>query len=250
MEFIIYCDAPDQSRRTYTLYWTIVNIKLGKSDPAMTNKKLRNFNHLGVTLSELLEQQIGNFDVRCWRTERNTQINRPSAYGGRRTDPFVNSHWWASHLPQPLLKIWKQTGNYWQDSTTDAYRPGWLAIGMPGQAPLPYYRQGSIEQVLINLIRNTAKNDATDIRLSTGLSLRTSVYMIATMGRESSGVKCSNVFSYRFITKTTGSVSDWPSHDKSCTCITALSLLRPETGKVAVPSPSCFALYGGQPSAP
>ena len=123
-----------------------------------------------TSLSELLEHQIEDFDG---NEEERAEIRRMLQTIRRRGDGlirFVNSYREVSHLPQPLLKIYTS-----QELLTGVVRlmyrePNDLHLILPPKGQRLMADKDLIEQVLINLIKNARENDATDIRISAGLS--------------------------------------------------------------------------------
>ncbi len=122
-----------------------------------------------TSLSELLEHQIEDFDGNEEERAKYAGCYKPSAWGDGLIR-FVNSYREVSHLPQPLLKIYTS-----QELLQGVVR---LMYREPNDLHLIFLPKGQrlmadkdlIEQVLINLIKNARENDATDIRISAGLS--------------------------------------------------------------------------------
>ena len=120
--------------------------------------------------TEALEHQIEDFDG---NEEERAEIRRMLQTIRRRGDGlirFVNSYREVSHLPQPLLKIYTS-----QELLTGVVRlmyrePNDLHLILPPKGQRLMADKDLIEQVLINLIKNARENDATDIRISAGLS--------------------------------------------------------------------------------
>ena len=105
-----------------------------------------------TSLSELLEHQIEDFDG---NEEERAEIRRMLQ---------------TIRLPQPLLKIYTS-----QELLTGVVRlmyrePNDLHLILPPKGQRLMADKDLIEQVLINLIKNARENDATDIRISAGLS--------------------------------------------------------------------------------
>ena len=159
-----------------------------------------------TSLSELLEHQIEDFDG---NEEERAEILRMLQTIRRRGDGlirFVNSYREVSHLPQPLLKIYTS-----QELLTGVVRlmyrePNDLHLILPPKAQRLMADKDLIEQVLINLIKNARENDATDIRISAGLSSGERPYIrIEDNGTGIEQEVLDRIFIPFFTTKPTGS---------------------------------------------
>mgnify|MGYP001529805599 FL=1 len=159
-----------------------------------------------TSLSELLEHQIEDFDG---NEEERAEIRRMLQTIRRRGDGlirFVNSYREVSHLPQPLLKIYTS-----QELLTGVVRlmyrePNDLHLILPPKAQRLMADKDLIEQVLINLIKNARENDATDIRISAGLSSGERPYIrIEDNGTGIEHEVLDRIFIPFFTTKPTGS---------------------------------------------
>ena len=159
-----------------------------------------------TSLSELLEQQIGNFDGDAEERKEILQMLQTIRRRGDGLIRFVNSYREVSHLPQPLLKIYTDRellAGIAQLMHTDRDD---LHLVLPDKPLRLIIDKDLIEQVLINLIRNARKNDATDIRLSTGLSSGERPYIrIEDNGTGIEQEVLERIFVPFFTTKTTGS---------------------------------------------
>ena len=119
---------------------------------------------------------------------------------------FVNSYREVSHLPQPLLKIYTS-----QELLTGVVRlmyrePNDLHLILPPKGQRLMADKDLIEQVLINLIKNARENDATDIRISAGLSSGERPYIrIEDNGTGIEQEVLDRIFIPFFTTKPTGS---------------------------------------------
>ena len=159
-----------------------------------------------TSLSELLEHQIEDFDG---NEEERAEIRRMLQTIRRRGDGlirFVNSYREVSHLPQPLLKIYTS-----QELLTGVVRlmyrePNDLHLILPPKTQRLMADKDLIEQVLINLIKNARENDATDIRISAGLSSGERPYIrIKDNGTGIEQEVLDRIFIPFFTTKPTGS---------------------------------------------
>lgn len=159
-----------------------------------------------MSLSELLEHQIEDFDG---NEEERAEIRRMLQTIRRRGDGliwFVNSYREVSHLPQPLLKIYTS-----QELLTGVVRlmyrePNDLHLILPPKGQRLMADKDLIEQVLINLIKNARENDATDIRISAGLSSGERPYIrIEDNGTGIEQEVLDRIFIPFFTTKPTGS---------------------------------------------
>ena len=159
-----------------------------------------------TSLSELLEHQIEDFDG---NEEERAEMLRMLQTIRRRGDGlirFVNSYREVSHLPQPLLKIYTS-----QELLTGVVRlmyrePNDLHLILPPKAQRLMADKDLIEQVLINLIKNARENDATDIRISAGLSSGERPYIrIEDNGTGIEQEVLDRIFIPFFTTKPTGS---------------------------------------------
>ena len=159
-----------------------------------------------TSLSELLEHQIEDFDG---NEEERAEIRRMLQTIRRRGDGlirFVNSYREVSHLPQPLLKIYTS-----QELLTGVVRlmyrePNDLHLILPPKGQRLMADKDLIEQVLINLIKNARENDATDIRISAGLSSGERPYIrIEDNGAGIEQEVLDRIFIPFFTTKPTGS---------------------------------------------
>ena len=159
-----------------------------------------------TSLSELLEHQIEDFDG---NEEERAEIRRMLQTIRRRGDGlirFVNSYREVSHLPQPLLKIYTS-----QELLTGVVRlmyrePNDLHLILPPKGQRLMADKDLIEQVLINLIKNARENDATDIRISAGLSSGERPYIrIEDNGTGIEQEVLDRIFIPFFTTKPTGS---------------------------------------------
>lgn len=159
-----------------------------------------------TSLSELLEHQIEDFDG---NEEERAEIRRMLQTIRRRGDGlirFVNSYREVSHLPQPLLKIYTS-----QELLTGVVRlmyrePNDLHLILPPKGQRLMADKDLIEQVLINLIKNARENDATDIRISAGLSSEERPYIrIEDNGTGIEQEVLDRIFIPFFTTKPTGS---------------------------------------------
>ncbi|EXZ14243.1 sensor histidine kinase [Bacteroides fragilis] len=159
-----------------------------------------------TSLSELLEHQIEDFDG---NEEERAEIRRMLQTIRRRGDGlirFVNSYREVSPLPQPLLKIYTS-----QELLTGVVRlmyrePNDLHLILPPKAQRLMADKDLIEQVLINLIKNARENDATDIRISAGLSSGERPYIrIEDNGTGIEQEVLDRIFIPFFTTKPTGS---------------------------------------------
>ena len=159
-----------------------------------------------TSLSELLEHQIEDFDG---NEEERAEIRRMLQTIRRRGDGlirFVNSYREVSHLPQPLLKIYTS-----QELLTGVVRlmyrePNDLHLILPPKGQRLMADKDLIEQVLINLIKNARENDATDIRISAGLSSGERPYIrIEDNGTGIEHEVLDRIFIPFFTTKPTGS---------------------------------------------
>lgn len=159
-----------------------------------------------TSLSELLEQQIGNFDGDAEERKEILQMLQTIRRRGDGLIRFVNSYREVSHLPQPLLKIYTDRellAGIAQLMHTDRDD---LHLVLPDKPLRLIIDKDLIEQVLINLIRNARENDATDIRLSTGLSSGERPYIrIEDNGTGIEQEVLERIFVPFFTTKTTGS---------------------------------------------
>lgn len=159
-----------------------------------------------TSLSELLEQQIGNFDGDAEERKEILQMLQTIRRRGDGLVRFVNSYREVSHLPQPLLKIYTDRellAGIAQLMHTDRDD---LHLVLPDKPLRLIIDKDLIEQVLINLIRNARENDATDIRLSTGLSSGERPYIrIEDNGTGIEQEVLERIFVPFFTTKTTGS---------------------------------------------
>ena len=159
-----------------------------------------------TSLSELLEQQIGNFDGDAEERKEILQMLQTIRRRGDGLIRFVNSYREVSHLPQPLLKIYTDRellAGIAQLMHTDRDD---LHLVLPDKSLRLIIDKDLIEQVLINLIRNARENDATDIRLSTGLSSGERPYIrIEDNGTGIEQEVLERIFVPFFTTKTTGS---------------------------------------------
>ena len=159
-----------------------------------------------TSLSELLEQQIGNFDGDAEERKEILQMLQTIRRRGDGLIRFVNSYREVSHLPQPLLKIYTDRellAGIAQLMHTDQDD---LHLVLPDKPLRLIIDKDLIEQVLINLIRNARENDATDIRLSTGLSSGERPYIrIEDNGTGIEQEVLERIFVPFFTTKTTGS---------------------------------------------
>ena len=159
-----------------------------------------------TSLSELLEHQIEDFDG---NEEERAEIRRMLQTIRRRGDGlirFVNSYREVSHLPHPLLKIYTS-----QELLTGVVRlmyrePNDLHLILPPKGQRLMADKDLIEQVLINLIKNARENDATDIRISAGLSSGERPYIrIEDNGTGIEQEVLDRIFIPFFTTKPTGS---------------------------------------------
>ena len=159
-----------------------------------------------TSLSELLEHQIEDFDG---NEEERAEIRRMLQTIRRRGDGlirFVNSYREVSPLPQPLLKIYTS-----QELLTGVVRlmyrePNDLHLILPPKGQRLMADKDLIEQVLINLIKNARENDATDIRISAGLSSGERPYIrIEDNGTGIEQEVLDRIFIPFFTTKPTGS---------------------------------------------
>lgn len=159
-----------------------------------------------TSLSELLEHQIEDFDG---NEEERAEIRRMLQTIRRRGNGlirFVNSYREVSHLPQPLLKIYTS-----QELLTGVVRlmyrePNDLHLILPPKGQRLMADKDLIEQVLINLIKNARENDATDIRISAGLSSGERPYIrIEDNGTGIEQEVLDRIFIPFFTTKPTGS---------------------------------------------
>ena len=159
-----------------------------------------------TSLSELLEQQIGNFDGDAEERKEILQMLQTIRRRGDGLIRFVNSYREVSHLPQPLLKIYTDRellAGIAQLMHTDRDDLHLVLSDKPLRLIID---KDLIEQVLINLIRNARENDATDIRLSTGLSSGERPYIrIEDNGTGIEQEVLKRIFVPFFTTKTTGS---------------------------------------------